>query len=164
MVILGAAAVLVICVVLPQLVSGTALTILTGSMRPSMPPGTLVVIRPVAAQDIRIGDVVTYQIDSGQPTVATHRVVGTSFDGRGQRTFTTRGDANGSDDPQPVRPVQIRGEEWYHVPYVGYVNSLLSGQQRGIGRLVIAGALLSYAAWMIAGAVRERRRKRTVVA
>ncbi|WP_219818318.1 signal peptidase I [Clavibacter michiganensis] len=164
MVILGSAAALTVCVVLPQLANGTALTILTGSMRPGMPPGTLVVIRPIAPQELRIGDVVTYQIDSGQPTVVTHRVVGVAYDGSGQRTFTTRGDANGSDDPRPVRAVQIRGEEWYHVPYLGYVNSLLSGQQRGVGRLLIAGALLSYAAWMVAGAVRDRRRKRAVAA
>jgi len=160
-IIVAAAAALVVAVVIPTIAGGTALTILTGSMRPGMPPGTLVVIRPVAPHDLRIGDVITYQIESGKPAVVTHRIVGVSFDGRGHRLFTTRGDANGSDDPRPVRTVQIKGEKWYSIPYLGWVNALLSPQERGIGRLAIAGALFVYALWMLLSSIRGRRTRNT---
>ena len=62
-------------IVIPALTGGTALTVLTQSMEPRLPPGTLIVIRPTAIDDIKIGDVVTYQIKSGQPAVVSHRVV-----------------------------------------------------------------------------------------
>lgn len=159
-IIVAAAAVLVAAVVVPTIAGGTALTVLTGSMRPGMPPGTLVVVRPTEPSTLRIGDVVTYQIESGKPAVVTHRIVGLSFDGRGRRLFTTRGDANGSDDPQTVRAVQIRGEKWYSVPYLGWVNALLSPQERGIGRLAIAAALFVYALWMLISSIRGRHTRR----
>ncbi|MBT1671938.1 signal peptidase I [Curtobacterium flaccumfaciens] len=159
-IIVAAAAALLVAVVIPTVAGGTALTVLTGSMRPGMPPGTLLVIRPAEPSTLRIGDVVTYQIESGKPAVVTHRIVGVSFDGRGHRLFTTRGDANGSDDPRPVRAVQIKGEKWYSIPHLGWVNSLLSPQERGIGRLAIAAALFVYALWMLIGSIRGHRTRR----
>lgn len=156
--ILGAVGLLVVAVALPRVVGGGAYTVLTGSMRPGLPPGTLVVTRPVEPAEVRIGDVVTYQLESGEATVATHRVVGLGQSMQGERTFTTRGDANGAVDPEPVRAVQVRGRLWYAVPYVGHVNSYLTGEQRAVGRLAVAGLLLGYAAVMLVGGIRERRR------
>jgi len=164
LVILGALAVLVVAVLVPRLTGATAYTILTGSMRPGLPPGTLVVAKPTDPGRIRIGDVITFQLHSGQPEVATHRVVGLGMTTKGERLFTTRGDANGANDPAPVRAVQVRGVEWYSVPYLGRLNVYLNGEQRVIGRLVAAGALLGYAVVMFLGAVRDRcsTRKRVV--
>ncbi len=39
--------VLGVVVVVPKVGGATAYTVLTGSMRPTMPPGTLVVVKPV---------------------------------------------------------------------------------------------------------------------
>src|SRR5690348_1134464 len=84
--------VLALVVVIPRVGGGTAYTVLTGSMRPTMPPGTLVVVRPVKPEQIAVGDVVTYQIESGDPTVATHRVVAVGIDMKGEYRFTMKGD------------------------------------------------------------------------
>lgn len=159
-VILGAAAALTVAVLVPRLAGATPYTVLTGSMRPHYPPGTLVVVRPVAPQDLRIGDVVSYQRRSGDPTVVTHRVTAVSTDLRGQVTYTTQGDANGTADRQPVRAVQIRGRLWYAVPYLGYADLVLSGRQREIAVLVAAGGLSGYAVLMFAAALRDRARRR----
>ncbi|MET3963654.1 signal peptidase [Marmoricola sp. OAE513] len=147
-------------VLVPAVGGGTAYTVLTGSMRPQLPPGTVVVVRPAAADDIRVGDVVTYQIESGKPTVATHRVVSISLDGKGDRRFITQGDANGAPDPEPVRPKQIRGVLWYAVPYVGYPARMVDGDIR---RLAVSGAILvlfGYAAFSFGGAARDGIRNR----
>ncbi|MFL6025080.1 MAG: hypothetical protein ACJ72O_17190, partial [Marmoricola sp.] len=66
--------VLALAVVVPKLGGATSYTILTGSMRPHMPPGTLVVVKPDKPDQVRVGDVLTYQIESGKKAVATHRV------------------------------------------------------------------------------------------
>lgn len=45
------------------------------------------------------------------------------------------------------------------MPYLGHVNTLLSGNQRQIGVYVIGSMLLAYAAYMFTSSIRERRRR-----
>ena len=112
--------VLGVVVVVPKLGGATPYTVLTGSMRPTMPPGTLVVVKPVKPEQIRVGDVITFQIKSGDPAVATHRVVGVGVTMGGDYLLKTKGDANNAADPTTVRPEQIRGKRWYSVPYLAW--------------------------------------------
>jgi signal peptidase len=156
-VIVAVAASIVVSVLVPRIGGGTPYTILTGSMRPTMPPGTLVVTKPVPPAAIKVGDVVTYQLGSGEPTVVTHRVVGIGIDGKGNRLFTTQGDANHTADSKPVMAVQIRGVRWYYVPYLGYATTFVTGQERRITTILVVSGLLLYAAWMFTSAVRDRR-------
>jgi signal peptidase len=157
--VIGAAAVLLaVALALPRLAGAHPYTILTGSMRPSLPPGTLVVTRPADPEDVGVGSVITYQLRSGEPAVVTHRVVAQGVDGSGQFVYWTKGDANSAVDAEPVLPVQVRGKLWYSVPYVGYVSQLLSGEQRQLLLDVLIGGLLMYAGSMFAGAVKDRCR------
>lgn len=157
LVILGVVAVLAVAVLIPRLAGATPYTVLTGSMKPDLPPGTLVVVKPVDDQDIGIGSVITYQLESGKSTVVTHRVVSQGVNGKGETTFTTQGDANDTADEKPVRPVQVKGEVWYSVPYLGYANNWLNGKERQMAVYVVAALLLGYAAFMLTGALRDRR-------
>ena len=156
-VILGIGAIILIAVLIPRIAGATPYVVLTGSMRPTMPPGTMVVVRPAKSGDVGIGDVVTYQLKSGDPTVVTHRVVAMgSF--RGEPIFQTQGDANHVADEKWVRQVQIRGVKWYAVPYLGYVTSAITNSQRQVALYAIVTFLLGYAAFMFSSAVRDRRR------
>jgi len=152
-------------IVIPALTGGTALTVLTQSMEPRLPPGTLIIIRPTAIDDIKIGDVVTYQIKSGQPAVVSHRVVSRSVDTKGRTTFTTKGDNNDLPDAGPVQKAQIRGTLWYSIPWLGYVNNLVGGQGRSLLVPLIAAALFIYAGYMFTGSVvgswKKKRRAAT---
>lgn len=159
-VILVIGAALAVAVVIPRVGGATPYTVLTGSMSPSMPPGTLAVVRPSAPEEVGVGTVITYQLRSGQPTVVTHRVVAVGVNAAGDRVFTTRGDANDAVDAAAVRPVQVRGALWYSVPYLGYVSNVLNGQQRQTAVYLVAGALLLYAGCMFTGAVRGSRSRR----
>ncbi|MCC9053341.1 signal peptidase I [Microbacterium sp. F2E] len=89
----------ILVIAVPAAVGGMPLTILTGSMSPAMPPGTLVVVKPTPVSEIAVGDVLTYQLESGEPTLVTHRVVArhASTDSEGV-TFVTQGDANATPD------------------------------------------------------------------
>jgi signal peptidase len=159
-IIAGVLVLLTLGVIVPRLGGATPYTILTGSMQPGMPPGTLVVVKPVQPENIAIGTVITYQLDSGKPTVVTHRVVRVGIDGTGHRIFSTQGDANNAPDEKVVLPAQIRGEKWYSVPYLGHLNNALTGGERAIAVYVVGGGLLLYAATMFLGSVRDRRRDR----
>ncbi len=158
--VLGVVAVLIVTVLVPRVAGGAPYTVLTSSMAPGMPPGTLVVVKPVDPRELGVGTVITYQLESGEAAVVTHRVVAVENAINGEQTFITQGDANDVPDPEPVLPVQIRGQRWYAVPYLGHVNKLLTGSQRQVAVFGVASLLLAYAAFMFTSSVRERRRSR----
>jgi signal peptidase len=149
-------------VLLPRLAGATAYTVMSGSMSPTYPPGTLVVVRPTDPDDIHVGDVVTFETDSETKAVVTHRVVNTliSTDGTGQRQFVVQGDANAMPDALAVRAEQLRGTVWYAVPWLGRANLWLTGPLRQV--LVDLGAvlLLCFGAVSVVSGVREQRRGR----
>lgn len=116
----------------------------TGSMSPTIPAGSLAIVREIPAAQIHVGDVVTVDRPPGPPV--THRVVSISPAGSGLRTLTLRGDANPANDPQPyvVKKVRI---VLYSVPKLAYAvrtaaNPLVLG-----GVTVGAAALVTWAFW-----------------
>ena len=149
----------VLTILLPLLVGGRALTVLTSSMEPGFPPGTLVVVRPMPAQEIRLGDVLTYQIESGKPGVVSHRVVEKSTSTRGEIEFVTKGDNNDAVDEKPVREVQVVGTLWYSIPLLGWVNQAVNGEARSAIVPVAVTLLFGYAGWMLVSAVVDRRKE-----
>jgi signal peptidase I len=153
-------AVLLAAVVVPKVVGAMPYTVLTSSMEPTYPPGTLIITKPVDDADLAIGVPVTYQIESGKPGVITHRIIATSIEADGSTVYTTQGDNNPVPDEKPVKPVQIRGAVWYSIPYLGYVNNWLTGDRRTVVVGSIAGALILYALYQFAGAALERKRRR----
>lgn len=154
-VIAVAGAALVLGVIVPRVAGATPYVVLTDSMEPSYPVGTLVVSRPVAPEQIRTGSVITYQLRSGQEQLVTHRVVGVGITVGGERTYLTQGDSNDVPDARPVRDAQVRGAAWYHVPYAGYVAGAFTGQREGIG-IAVAVLLIGYAVWQVLRSARER--------
>lgn len=86
----------------------------TGSMDPTYPVGTLIVVRPTDPDSIQAGDVITYVVSSD--TVVTHRVLEADRD---QRSFTTKGDNNNVADFDPVRYENVLGKVELGIPYIG---------------------------------------------
>jgi signal peptidase len=165
-IVLAAVGALTSAVLIPRVAGATPYAVQTGSMQPGLPPGSLAVVRPVEPGDVQVGTVVTYQLRSGDPTVATHRVVSIGIDAEGEYRFRTQGDANGAMDPEPVRPAQVKGALWYEVPYLGHVNEYVSGSQRQVVMIAVVSGLLLYAAYAFATAARDRfgrSRRRTSV-
>ncbi|MEV0948905.1 signal peptidase I [Rhodococcus sp. NPDC049939] len=158
LVLLVLVAILALTIVIPRIAGATPYTVLTGSMVPTYPPGTLIVVKPEDPNTLTAGDAITFQKESGDPAVVTHRIIMVRKNSQGETTYVTQGDANPSPDANPVVPEQIRGKVWYSVPYMGYVNSLITGQQRTVMVGVVVTGLLGYAVFMFFGAVRDRSR------
>lgn len=150
---------LVVTVVVPIATGSNTYTVLTRSMEPGLPPGTLLVVRPAGTGGLHVGDVVTYQLESGKPDVVTHRIVRVEASSDGSTRYITRGDANAVADAAPVRAEQVRGRVWYAVPGVGWLaivrnSASLQPWLIGIGALLILYSLLSIVSW-----VRNARRR-----
>jgi signal peptidase len=147
-------------VVVPRALGGSALTVLSGSMEPRLSPGDVVALRGVddPAATTQVGDVITFQPTSDDPTLITHRVVAKKFATDGT-WFVTRGDANGADD-DPIQAVQIKGVVMYSVPWIGYAT-LWAGNRTGLLAAVGGVALFAYGAFMV---LRPERRRSAVAA
>ncbi|AXA96640.1 signal peptidase I [Microbacterium sp. PM5] len=92
--------------------------VISGSMEPALPVGSLLLVAPTAADEIRPGDIVTVDRPGGRGLV-THRVVTTSVvDGRA--TVELKGDANATVDPDPY-VVGSAERVVIAIPWAGYV-------------------------------------------
>ncbi|WP_044441956.1 signal peptidase I [Agreia bicolorata] len=78
----------------------------TGSMSPTIPAGSLALVREIPASEAKVGDVVT--VDRPDQLPVTHRVVATEPGVGGQTILTLRGDANPVDDPAPYTVSTVR--------------------------------------------------------
>lgn len=157
--LLAVVALAALVVVIPRLTGAVPLTVLTSSMQPALPPGTLVIVRETPVDEIRIGNVLTYQIEPGKAAVVSHRVIGVINSTSGETSFLTQGDNNPQPDPNPVIPAQVKGTVWYSVPLIGNVAVAVGGADKSWIVTVIAIALLGYAGYLIVSGVREARRK-----
>jgi signal peptidase I len=120
--------------------------------------GDVVVVVPTRPdRDVHVGDVVTFQPVSGDPTLVTHRVVAKSITANGV-LFTTKGDANRADD-QPIRSEQVVGKFFVRVPLVGYLTVWL-GQYRTLVTSAIGLCLLGYALASVLVWIRTRPRRK----
>lgn len=149
-----------LAIAVPAATGSIPMTVLTGSMSPTYPPGTLIIVKPIDEGDVRIGDVLTYQIESGKPAVVTHRVVSVTTMSNGGHSFETKGDANNAVDQKQVIPEQIRGKVWYALPFLGFVNSAVNGEARGWLIPLIAVGLFAYVGYLAASGTVSKLRKR----
>lgn len=154
-VLLGFVVIVLAVSVLPRILGGAGLTILSSSMEPTYSPGDMVVAVP--QETYAIGDVVTFQPVSGDPTLVTHRIIAHNTGDEGV-SYVTQGDANGNED-DPIVEAQIMGKVLYHVPYVGHV-SLAVGEHRDLLIGAAAIGLFGYSVYaIVSGLIQERRRK-----
>jgi len=103
--------------------------VLSGSMEPRISVGGLVVIMPVDAMSLRVGDVVSYQ----RPDLKTpicHRIIEITDKADG-RYFTTKGDANEEADESLVPAEAVNGREIFYLAHVGKLTNLSNfGRER----------------------------------
>lgn len=94
----------------PSVFGFSFLQVATGSMEPTIPIGTIIVVRQTDAALIKEGDVICFYSSDpmihGKPN--THRVVRIEQD-NGRLAFITMGDAAEEEDPYPVYPDQLIG-------------------------------------------------------
>jgi signal peptidase I len=153
-----------VVILVPAATGAVPLTVLTSSMEPTLPPGTLVVSRPVPMDQVHLGSVVTYQLESGKPALITHRVIEVRASSDGGHTFVTKGDNNDRPDAAEVQEPQVRGVVWYSIPLLGYVSTAVNGESRAWLIPVIAGALFVYAGYMVLSTVVTARRSKRIPA
>ena len=173
-ILLVAAIGLAAVMVLPSLLGFERYVIISGSMEPTIPVGSIVYDEVVPVEDLEVGDIITFvpppEFDISDPV--THRILSITITGEdsetpGQRIIRTKGDANEKADPWQMildQPEQARVK--HQLPYIGYVYMALSKpwvQLLVIGIPALGIALfVALSLWRLSGqAVVEERRART---
>ena len=110
---------LAVILVVPAVLGYTELAVLTGSMEPTLPVGSLIYIQETDPAQLQVGDVVTYQLEGD--TMVTHRVVENT---PAENYLVTQGDANQDPDGE-ITYDRIMGKMAFHLPYLGYILSLI---------------------------------------
>jgi signal peptidase len=131
---------------IPAILGGTTFVVGGGSMEPTIPIGSAVLVAPVAAADLAVGDVVSLRVGE-QHAVFTHRIVRLA-DRDGTVWLETQGDANAAPDPSLVPASAVIGRAVISVPLAGYLISIL-GSLQGLLFLVSLGVLVLAGAWML---------------
>lgn len=147
--------------VVPLVLGGTTLTVLSGSMEPTFRAGDVIVVKGVTPDEVcsrvGVGDIVTYLPHPDDPALVTHRVVGRTAgvgtDGPECR-LVTQGDANSAVD-EPVSPMQVRGQFLYSVPRLGWLRQWVQ-EHPGTAVVIVAGLVVAYAAWDLFRPARTR--------
>ena len=102
--------------------------IATGSMRPSINVGDLMIIKKCNANDIKVNDIIEYTKNDYS---VIHRVIDI-YQKDGKFFFVTKGDNNDREDIDPVKESQLKGKAIARIPYLAlptiWLNSL-SGEQ-----------------------------------
>lgn len=124
----------------PSVLGVTPLVVLSGSMSGDAPDhieaGDLIFVKPVEAEDLKVGDVITYMEGS---TVVTHRIVEITNDDDGALLFGTKGDANNTADQEPVHEDNLVGIYTGRIPKVG---DLAIFMQTPLGMIIFIGVPL----------------------
>lgn len=119
----------------PAVIGWHPTTVMTGSMEPRLVPGDVVVSRPVASAELRVGQILLAD-DPDQPGhLRMHRFLEA---GPGH-SIVTKGDANPQADSTPIARSAVHGVAFLRIPFVGTpIAWLRNGEWTRVAALAIA--------------------------
>lgn len=130
--------------VVPRVLGMQPYAIVSGSMEPAYPTGSLVYAKPADGADLRSGDVAAFW--RGEDVIV-HRV---EENDAAEGELVTKGDANAETDVRPVPYQHVLGRVVFSVPGVGYFLIALGSTP---GKLLLGWIVLMGAAFCIVGSI-----------
>ncbi|MEG1584092.1 MAG: signal peptidase I [Anaerovorax sp.] len=125
-----------------------SLAVVSGSMEPTLPYGSLIVISP--QKEYEVEDIVTFHsTGDGEVKRFTHRIVSIN-----EGLVATKGDANNAIDPSPTSLSRAEGKVVVTIPYIGYLVMFFEK------RWVKIAAILLVLLWMAVELELAKRRKK----
>lgn len=142
---------LCLVIMLPRVFGYEVYGILSGSMLPNYPIGSIIYVDQVDASEIKVGDVITFNMAADSNVVATHRVVEINSE---EETFTTKGDNNDDVDSSPVSFQRLIGRVVLCVPVLGYIASFI---QSSYGIIACIGAIaIVFILWFLSDHLKKQ--------
>ncbi len=142
--IVTAAVILAVMFVGVRLLGVQLYAVLSGSMEPEYPVGSLIYVVKTDPAELTQGDVITYYL-TGE-TVSTHRIVEVIPDENDSESFQfrTKGDANDTVDAGLVDSDRLIGKPVVTFPKLGYFASYIQSSSGKRAALAVGGALILF--------------------
>ena len=128
----------------PKVAGYSEYVVVTGSMEPAVPVGSLVFVKEADPKSLEEGDIISYS-RGGSGAVITHRVVKNDTE---NGEIITKGDSNEAEDLEPVKYDFVLGKVEHQIPGLG-APARAAGTLPGkiaMAAVLIAGYLLTLAA------------------
>ena len=125
----------------PTILGHRMYIVMSGSMSPALGIGSLTFVRPTAPGNIKEGDIITYRGLGEEAQLVSHRVVKIN-NVDGDISFTTKGDANEAQDPNPVTASHLVGRVALAIPYLGYLLHYVKTKQAIMPVILLSVVLL----------------------
>lgn len=126
-------ALIAILLLVPTALGYKSMAVISGSMEPDIPVGSVVIVKDVMPKNLKTGDVITYQISEG--TMVTHRI--NSID-KDKEEIVTKGDVNDVADANPVKYDRVIGKMAACIPLLGYISIYI---KTPLGIAVVCGII-----------------------
>jgi signal peptidase len=140
---------LFLSVTVPYVFGSRSLTVLSGSMEPTLHVGDVVVVQQVLPLDVRVGDIVTFRDPTDPSRLITHRVRQIGVEGR-HVGFVTKGDANTSVEQWSTDRDGTIGRVQFHVWRLGYLMFWIRSPFGRLALVVLPALLLgAFELWRI---------------
>ena len=135
-------------------------TVASGSMAPQYNVGDVLIAKETAAEDIRVGDSLTYLGNTGTFTgkVVTHEVTRIEKTDDGQYIFHTKGKANLIEDP-PVYEKQVYGVIVWNPKILSFIYKIV-GTQYGLFIFVVLPIFYVIGSEMITAMLENEAKRR----
>lgn len=137
-------AVILVCfpLTVPRFLGYEVYHVISGSMEPAIPTGSLVYVKEAAPEEIKEDEIIAFYSSSETDSIVTHRVV-ENHTVSGE--FITKGDANDAEDPMPVSYDSLLGKVTLSIPYLGRLLAAVAGT----GGKIAVGCVIAAAVVMI---------------
>ena len=138
----------------PRLAGYEVYAIVSGSMEPALPVGSIVYARETNPATLDPGTIVVFYGGQGSETVITHRVMENHYvDGE----LVTKGDANAGNDVSPIPYANVIGQVTAYMPFLGLFLPALTTTR---GKLYLLGVLVAAVLLRVIGGRLEHSAKK----
>lgn len=124
-VLIAIAVILALSLLIPKVIGYDFYAVLSSSMSPKYPTGSMVYAKEVDVNDLEIGDVIMFEFTDTTP--ATHRIHDIIYNEDGSlKGFITKGDNRDSADQtpeNPLNPSRVIGRVDFGIVALGYIVS-----------------------------------------
>ena len=133
---------------IPRLLGYEAYNVVSGSMEPALPVGSVIYVEAVDPETVNTNDIIAFYSNG---TVVTHRVVENHYF---YDEIITKGDANEKEDINPVPYDQFIGRVKWHLPFLGNYLMIYSNPITKVYLMILAfcGVMFN----ILAGQMRRR--------
>lgn len=132
---------LLIVMAAPRLIGGQSMAVLSGSMSPAVRTGDQVIVLPVRARDLKVGQIAVFSDPDRPGTLLNHRVQAIRSEG-GRTGVVTMGDANSAPERWVVEGDGEVGRVVARIPEAGHLFGRIDPRRVLLGLVVLPALIL----------------------